>query len=124
MKKGFTLVELSIVIVIIGFLVAGISAGSQLVEQAKLRTFITDIEGWKSDYDEFKYIYNAVPGDFYNASAYWSNCAVGGAGNINCNGNGNGIIEFDTFSPYPGVDIGGEVLRVFRHFNLSGINVS
>ena len=32
--QGFTLVELSIVIIIIGFLIAGISAGQSLVKQA------------------------------------------------------------------------------------------
>ncbi len=34
--KGFTLVELSIVIVIIGLIVAGVTAGSSLVYQSKL----------------------------------------------------------------------------------------
>jgi len=42
--SGFTLVELSIVIVIIGFLVAGIAAGSNMVKQAQLRSVITDMQ--------------------------------------------------------------------------------
>jgi len=43
-KAGFILVELSIVIIIIGFLVAGIAAGSNILKQAQLRSVIADIE--------------------------------------------------------------------------------
>lgn len=40
-RLGFTLVELSIVIIIIGFLIAGVSAGSSLIKQAETNAVIT-----------------------------------------------------------------------------------
>ncbi len=43
LKMGFTLIELSIVIVIIGLIVAGIIGGQSLVRQAKVRPIITNI---------------------------------------------------------------------------------
>jgi len=82
-KSGFTLLELSIVIVIIGLIVAGISAGQSLVRQANLRTVLTDAEKYKTAYNTFKLQYDAIPGDMANASDYWP-----GAGN----GDGNGDI--------------------------------
>ena len=42
-KKGFTLIELSIVIILIGLITAGIIAGSSLIQRAKLRTVVSDI---------------------------------------------------------------------------------
>jgi len=36
-NKGFSLAELSIVLIIIGLLVAGVSGGSKLIRQAKLK---------------------------------------------------------------------------------------
>ncbi len=41
--EGFTLVELSIVIIIIGFLIAGISAGNSLIKQAKFNAVINEV---------------------------------------------------------------------------------
>lgn len=78
--KGFTLVELSIVIVIIGLIVAGITAGQNLVKSAKLRGLLTEAKTYAQAITTFKLQYDALPGDMRNASSYWP-----GVGN----GNGN-----------------------------------
>ena len=92
--KGCTLVELSIVIVIIGFIVAGISAGSSLIKQAQIRSVITDFQNYQVSYNNFLGRYNAPPGDFASAASYWPAGTTGCAttGNV-CNGNGDGIIS-------------------------------
>ncbi len=108
-EKAFTLVELSIVIVIIGLIVAGITAGKSLVRTAQLRSVTTDIESYKSSINAFKLQYDALPGDFNNAYAFWgANCAASAA---LCNGNGNRII-----SP-----LTTEGLRAWQHLALGGI---
>ena len=40
--KAFSLAELSIVLIIIGLLVAGVSGGSKLIQQAKLRSLMNE----------------------------------------------------------------------------------
>lgn len=92
--SGFTLVELSIVIVIIGLIAAGITVGQSLVGAAKLRTLSNEISQYKVAYNSFRSQYDALPGDMANAYDYWG--AVTGCTNndVNvtasgCNGNNN-----------------------------------
>ena len=77
--QGFTLIELSIVIVIIGLIVAGVVGGQALVEQAKLRSQISQLNKFEVAYHAFKLEYDAIPGDFNRASQYWG--VLGGNGN-------------------------------------------
>lgn len=75
--QGFTLVELSIVIIIIGFLIAGIAAGQSLIKKAELDAFINDIIQTSSAILQFKSIYGYTPGDMPNASSYWAGTVDG-----------------------------------------------
>ncbi|MDA0782810.1 MAG: prepilin-type N-terminal cleavage/methylation domain-containing protein [Rickettsiales bacterium] len=88
-EKGFTLIELSIVIVIIGLIVAGVVGGQALVNQSKLRTIITELNQFKFQINTFYLEYNALPGDMPNAHSYWPNCNSGATA-VQCNGDGNG----------------------------------
>ncbi len=112
-KRGFTLLELSIVIVIIGLIVAGISAGQSLVDQAQVRGLISDSSELKVSINSFKLQYDALPGDMNNAHDYWdSDCD---ADADLCNGNGDNAITINT-------DVDGrEVLRAWQHLTLAGI---
>ena len=69
-NKGFTLVELSIVIVIIGLIVAGVVGGQSLVKQSKIRALISDYNKYNIAVNAFKLEYNGLPGDLSNASAF------------------------------------------------------
>lgn len=84
-NKGFTLVELSIVIVIIGLIIAGVTAGQALVKQSQLRAILTQTDQIRAGINAFKLAYNGLPGDITNGSVYWSGC---GATEI-CDGDGN-----------------------------------
>ena len=67
--KAFSLVELSIVLIIIGLLVAGVSGGSKMISNAKLRTVISDMEQYKLAVNTFKGTYDELPGDMKDSSA-------------------------------------------------------
>ncbi len=104
-SEGFTLIELSIVIVIIGLIVAGVVGGQTLVKQAKLRSIIAEQNQAKLALNAFKLEYDAVPGDFDNAVAYW--------GGATTNGNGNKRMQM--------VAINGaiEAYRAWQHLELA-----
>jgi prepilin-type N-terminal cleavage/methylation domain-containing protein len=66
-KQGFTLVELSIVIIIVGLIIATVSVGQSLIKQSEIRTVISEVNGHNTSLLTFKSIYNALPGDMMNA---------------------------------------------------------
>ncbi|PZP84489.1 MAG: hypothetical protein DI582_08615 [Azospirillum brasilense] len=99
-KRGFTLVELSIVLVIIGLLSGGILGGQSLIHAAELRGIATDYQSYSTATQTFRDKYFAVPGDMVNATAFWGkstadcNAQTGTAATPGtCNGNGNGRME-------------------------------
>ena len=93
--RGFSLVELSIVLVILGLLTGGILAGQSLIHAAELRAVTTEYQRWYTASRAFRDKYFAIPGDFNNAQAFWgqsTNCG-GGAATGTCNGNGDGYVQ-------------------------------
>lgn len=118
LKQGFTLVELSIVIIIIGFLIAGIASGQSLIRQAQLNSIITDMQNYQTAYNAFIQRYSSVPGDMVNPDAYWpagsGGCAITAG---NCNGNGDGLIQFNA-------GVNDESYAAWRQLSLAGIIIA
>jgi prepilin-type N-terminal cleavage/methylation domain-containing protein len=92
MRKGFTLVELAIVLIIISVVIGAIIGARDLIESAKLNGIISDFKKYESAYNDFKQKYNAIPGDIPDANIIFN------VPDQNCpddyNGNGNGVIDF------------------------------
>ena len=63
-NKAFSLIELSIVLIIIGLLIAGIIGGQSLIESARIRSLINDFRYYEQSLYSFKLIKNRLPGDF------------------------------------------------------------
>ncbi len=132
-KKAFTLVELSIVIVIIALIIAGVAAGSSLVKQFKLRTIIADKNMYFTAMRAFELQYGGMAGDLKNASLYWGASNGNGDGkiigidegvyawnhlqlaNLISNGSYNGIYAINEV---PGVNIGYS-----RYSNIVGFHI-
>lgn len=60
---GFTLIELSIVLVIIGLIVGGILVGQDLIGAAATRAQLAQIEKYNTAANTFRSKYNGIPGD-------------------------------------------------------------
>jgi prepilin-type N-terminal cleavage/methylation domain-containing protein len=87
-SKAFTIVELSIVLVIIGVIMGSITAGQSLITSSRIRATINDIGAYKSAAISFLDRYGYYPGDMANASSYWTGVTNGdGNGIISCTGN-------------------------------------
>ncbi|MFM9890078.1 MAG: type II secretion system protein [Rickettsiales bacterium] len=118
-KHGFSLVELSIVLVILGLLTGGILAGQSLIKAAELRKVSGDATRFRSAVYTFRDKYFAIPGDMTNASAFWgaadgttglTGACLTSASAGTCNGNGDGQITG-----------GPESYRFWQQLNLAGL---
>lgn len=89
-QQGFTLIEIAIVLVIIGLLLGGILQGQSLINSARVRNLISQIDGVKAAFYGFQDRYRALPGDFSQADTQIANVKSGN------HGNGNGQIEGTT----------------------------
>jgi type II secretory pathway pseudopilin PulG len=76
-ERGFTLVEIAIVMVFIGLLLGGILKGQEMVAQAKIKSVIADFSGISAAYSGYQDRYRAVPGDDPNAGLRWSGATSG-----------------------------------------------
>jgi prepilin-type N-terminal cleavage/methylation domain-containing protein len=98
-RIGFSLVELSIVLVILGLLAGGVLSGQSLIRAAGLRSVTTDFQRYSTAVMSFRDKYLAVPGDMANATAFWGAAATGAdcyaganSGKKTCNGTGDGKV--------------------------------
>lgn len=73
-QKGFTLVELAIVMTIIGLLIGGILKGQELMENARVTATIAQVKSYEAATTTFRDTFSAMPGDMANASARLPNC--------------------------------------------------
>ena len=62
-KSAFSLIELSIVLIIIGLLVAGVTGGASLIKSAKTRALINEIRNYKQAINSFYVEKGRLPGD-------------------------------------------------------------
>ncbi len=86
-SEGFTLIELSLVLVIIGLLVGGVIIGQSLIEAAEVRKEITQLTQLASGINTFKNKYNCVSGDCPNETDFFGSSFTSMA---TCTGNGDG----------------------------------
>ena len=67
-NSGFTLIELSIVLVIIGLIVGGVLVGQELIRAAGIRATISQVEQYQTAANTFFDKFGALPGDITPAA--------------------------------------------------------
>lgn len=86
-QRGFTLIEIAIVLVIIGLLLGGVLQGQQLIENSRVKSATNDFNGLATAVFSYQDRYGRLPGDDTGAVA-----ARGASWPANAAGNGDGVI--------------------------------
>ncbi len=86
MKRGFTLVELSIVLVIIGLIIGGVLTGQQIMQNARITNVVNGIQAFQAQFQTYTQNFGALPGDDSSATSRFP------AGTNIVNGNNNGKV--------------------------------
>ncbi len=118
-EKGFTLVELAIVMIIIGLLIGGILKGQELINNARVTSAVSQLKGIEAAINTFRDKYSAIPGDIRNPTDRLPNCTSTICVKV---GDGDSLIEVTATAD----DVGGGVAddeggRAFLHLAAAGI---
>ena len=111
-QRGFTLVEIAIVLVIIGLLLGGVLKGQEMIENARIKSVITDMNGVATAYNSYVDRYRAIPGDELAATMN----ARGWTGTVG--GNASGVLNV---TPAQTLNNTGEQTAMWRALRGAGL---
>ena len=124
-SRGFSLIEISIVLSIVGILMSFTIKGRGLIELAKIRSVIAQVDSYRSAIDTFTVKYGGFPGDIKDATTIIGNGAQGGnfKGGISNddikrfwdNLIKSGLITASIEHDFPTTKLGGELLLCFKN---------
>ena len=101
MRKNthFTLIELSVVLMVVSILFVTIFAGSTMIRKSKLKRIITEITDLRISVGNFRGAYlNSIPGDFSRGYQFWgSQCGTDASAPTGCNGNESTYIGYASY---------------------------
>src|SRR5271154_6440841 len=87
-QAGFTLVELAIVMIIIGLLIAGVLKGQALIANARVTSTVAQNKAIDASISTFRDTYAALPGDMLAAATKLPNCLAAPCTSAVANGDG------------------------------------
>lgn len=115
-QRGFTLVELSIALIVIGVIAGGLLVGRDMIRNAQIKNLAEERNQYVSAVTQFRERFNDLPGDFRRATELWgeaANCNAPSEGTETCNGNGDGQIGSSTLTSRQSED--AESPRLWQH---------
>ncbi len=84
-QRGFTLVEIAIVLVIIGLMIGGVLRGQELINSGRVRNLVTQQSGIQTAYYAFLDRYKFMPGNMSTAQVALINTSAVGIGTASAN---------------------------------------
>ncbi len=111
-QSGFTLVEIAIVLVIIGLLLGGVLKGQELINSAKIKNLVADMNGISTAVYAYQDRFKALPGDDTGATRWTSSFA--GTGDTTITG------AFDVTFTSPFAAATPESIKFWQHLRLAG----
>ncbi len=114
-ERGFTLIELSIVLVIIGLLIGGILQGQEMINNTRIKTTVAQVDAVTAAVQTFQDKYRALPGDYDEADT-----------RINANltaGDGDGVVGNQDSTAAIALDaaVGDEMVEVWAHLQAANL---
>jgi len=85
-QRGFTLVELSIVLVIIGLIIGAVLTGQQIMQNGRVTRALNDIQAYEAQFQTYQQNNGSLPGDDATASTRFPSGGV-------TSGNGDGALQ-------------------------------
>ena len=116
-QSGFTLVEIAIVLVIIGLLLGGVLKGQELINSAKIKNLVNDLNGISTAVYAYQDRYRALPGDDAGAETRWTAQGITTAGTGL--GNGDGAIS-GAFNAVAAAGAGPESVLFWKELRAAG----
>lgn len=120
-SRGFTLVEIAIVVVIGGLVLSGVLKAHELIRQARSKSLVADFNGVSASVLAYRDRYFVSPGDDGTAATRWGTFGA-------LSGNGNGTVEgnYNDLPPAGGALAintatgAGESINFWWHLRLAG----
>ncbi|MGL5936175.1 MAG: type II secretion system protein [Cetobacterium sp.] len=97
-QRGFTLVEIAIVLVIVGLLLAGIIQGSAMINSGTAKNLANELKSMPVPIYQYIDKYRASPGDDRRAESRWGSTALSAGGALLGNGRIDGPWDSETAS--------------------------
>ena len=114
-QKGFTLIEMAIVLVIVGLLLGGVLKGQELIDSSRIKNVVADLKGVSAANNGYFDRFRALPGD--DGPAGTLAARAGAWTGMTIAGDSDGIMDITAAETFTA---GGEGAGFFLHTRAAG----